>query len=210
MWRKLSAMHNVEAKYIIGGGMIQDAVNDIIQRYDVDIIIMGSHGRGQKNETWGSTTIQIVKQVDLPTLVIKQPLSDVKFDHIVYASTFNVEDRKDFTHFLQLIQPTEDTQIHLLSIDTSNYFSQPTIVMKEAMKDFIDLAYPHQCEAHFYPDYSVDAGIRHFIEEQNPDLLVMSNKHDKPIRHALRGNHTIKSIKDYAIPILSIDFPDED
>lgn len=168
---------------------------------------MGSSVAGGKKEyVWGSNTEKIVKHVDIPVMVIKKPIKKYTLNNIVFASSFDTNERDILKYALNLLQPPKDAVIHLLSVDTSSFFTQPMGLMKTAMKEIETLVEPYNTKSHFYVDYSIEAGIRHFLEEVQPDILIMSNKNEKPIKRFLSGNNTIRAINHSDFPVLSIDY----
>lgn len=207
VWKSLAKEHEIQPTILIGSGKIQKNIAIIVQKYAIDMIVMGSSGAGGKKEyLWGSNTQRVVENVDCPVLVIKKEMADYRLDNIVFASSFNIEDKEVFTYFLDLIKPPKDATIHLLTIDTISFFNQPSSLMKEVFKDYEKLALPYKTETHFYPGYSVDAGIRKFLKEVQPDILVMSNRVNKPIKHALQGNETLRAVNHSEFPVLTIDY----
>ena len=206
-WKQLARKHNVTARYLTGSADFIKKIFDITAILEIDLIVMGSAGAGGRKEIiWGSNTEKVVKHVDIPVLVIKKPIKKYRLDNIVFASAFDTSDREVLTYALKLLKPPSSATIHLLSIDTSSFFTQPMALMKTAMKEFESLVEPYNVKSHFYKDYSIDAGIRHFMEDQNADLLIMSNRNEKPIKRLLSGNSTIKAINHSEFPVLSIDF----
>jgi len=206
-WRYLSDKYKVNVSIIIGNGDIYDNVATVINNKEIDLVIMGSTGAGGKEEyIWGSTTEKVIQEIDCPVLVIKRPMSDYRIDNIVFASSFDTSEREVLQYALDLLSPPQDARIHLLSIDTLSYFTQPTVIMKQAMKEFENICKPYHTESHFYKDYSVDAGIRHFLEEIKPDVLIMSNKNSNPIKRFIKGSNTIRAVNHADFPVLTVDY----
>jgi nucleotide-binding universal stress UspA family protein len=206
-WKELAKKHNVVARYLTGSADFIKKIFHITGLLDIDIIVMGSSGAGgKKGFSWGSNTEKVVKHVDIPVLVIKKPMKEYRIDNIVFASSFDSHEKAVLKYALDLLSPPHDAVIHLLSIDTSSFFTQPMALMQTAMKEFESIAAPFNVKSHFYNDYSIEAGIRHFLEEVQPDLLIMSNKNEKPIKRFLSGNHTIRAINYLEFPVLSIDY----
>lgn len=206
-WKQLAKKHNVTARYLTGSADFIKKIFDITEILEIDLIVMGSAGAGGRKEIiWGSNTEKVVKHVDIPVLVIKKPITDYRLKNIVFASAFDVKEKEVLKFALNLLKPPSDATIHLLSIDTSSFFTQPMGLMKSAMGDFEEVVKPFNVKSHFYKDYSINAGIRHFMEEVNADILVMSNKNEKPIKRMISGNNTIKAINYSDFPVLSIDY----
>ncbi|MDF1698417.1 MAG: universal stress protein [Saprospiraceae bacterium] len=206
-WKQLAKKHNVTARYLTGSADFIKKIFDITEILEIDLIVMGSSGAGGRKEIiWGSNTEKVVKHVDIPVLVIKKPITDYRLKNIVFASAFDTKEKEVLKFALNLLNPPADATIHLLSIDTSSFFTQPMALMKTAMEDFVEVAKPYIVKKHFYKDYSIDAGIRHFMEDVKADLLVMSNRNEKPIKRMISGNNTLKAINHSDFPVLSIDY----
>lgn len=206
-WKSLAKKHGIDARYMTGSADFIKKIFDITEILEIDMIVMGSTGAGgKKGFDWGSNTEKVVKHVDVPVLVIKRPIKDYRIDNIVFASSFDSGEKHILKFALELLKPPRDAQIHLLSVDTSSFFTQPFAIMNSAMKDFETLVKPFKSKSHFYADYSIEAGIRHFMDEVQPDILIMSNKNEKPIKRFFSGNNTLKTINKSDFPVLSIDY----
>jgi nucleotide-binding universal stress UspA family protein len=206
-YQSLSGKYGVKVQMYWGTKKLTLEVSKLVEQLKIDLIIMGSEGAGGKKEfIWGSNAEKVVKSVHCPVLIIKDEMKDFYFDNIIFASSFDLKERAVFKQFLNLIKPPHDTKIHLVAINTASFYSQPRSLMVSAMEDFQELAKPWKSEIYFYSDYSVDAGLRHFMEEIKPDLLVMSNKHKKPLKHLFSANHTIKMVNHSDFPVLTIDY----
>jgi len=206
-WKELAKKHNIVARYLTGSADFIKKIFNITEILEIDLIVMGSTGAsGKKEYVWGSNTEKVVKHVDIPVMVIKKPLKDYRFDNIVFASSFDSNEKEVLKYALNLLRPPKDATVHLLSIDTSSFFTQPIGLVKGALKEFESIVAPLSVKSHFYPDYSVEAGIRHFMEEIQPDLLIMNNKNEKPVKRFLSGSNTIRVINHLDFPVLSIDY----
>ena len=209
-WKKRSKELNVKASFLISADDFLVRTAKIVESMQPDLIIMGSTGAGGKREyIWGSNTEQVIKSVKCPVLVVKRAFADYRLDHIVFASSFDTREMVDLEYFLKLINPPKDSHIHLLSIDTSSFYAQPSNIVQSAIKDFEMHAKPWKTTGHFYKDYSVDSGIRHFLAEVKPDLLVMSNRIKKPVKHFLQGNNAMRLVNHTDFPVLIINFEEQ-
>jgi nucleotide-binding universal stress UspA family protein len=78
----------------------KEAIEDYIKPYDIDFMIMGSHGAKGILETFiGSRTQKVIKNSPVPVLVIKRPNKNFSPKRILFASTF----REDATKSLKQV-----------------------------------------------------------------------------------------------------------
>ena len=67
-------------------------VNEVAKTHGADLIVMGSHGTdGLKEIFVGSNAERVVRNSDIPVMVIKSELDDFKIDRFVFACGFKEE-----------------------------------------------------------------------------------------------------------------------
>lgn len=190
-------------------GVLHKAIDDYLGKHGIDLIVMGSHGASGKSQYFiGSNTQKVVRTVHCPILVIKNRLEEVNFSRVVFASSFNEKEREPFLRFREFVKPFIP-EIHLVMVHTSSFFDPPYVFSKEVMEDFKALCHPFPCKTHVFSDYSIDRGIRAFTREIDAQLIGISNYHRQPLRRLLVGSNVEAIINHAEIPVLSIDFTEE-
>jgi nucleotide-binding universal stress UspA family protein len=201
-WKQKANELGVNVNLIIGAVEIVQGVLEIVNSQNIDLIVMGSTGIDESDSVWGTTTQQIIKKVNVPVLVIKSKMRDYKFDKLVFASNLDLEDQLLLTRSLELVKPSSDAVIHLMSVNTSSFFSQPRVLMTSVLKEFEKLVEPYKSESAFYRDYSVDAGIRHYLESVDPDILIMGNRDRHPLKKLFIPNAALTAVGKIDCPVL--------
>lgn len=200
----------VEVQVHYAGGKLKEAVLDFVTQREIELVIMGSHGKSGKSEFFiGSNTQKIVRTVHCPVLVVKEPMHSLNFDEVVFASSFNENERRPFLAFKNFVKHFLP-RIHLVYIDTASLFDPPYIVNKEAMEDFKALCKPFDAEVHIFKDLTVDRGIRQMAQQLGASLIGISNHHRHPLRRMLVGSNVEALVNHASLPVLSIDYPAEE
>lgn len=190
------------------GANLRDAVRDYVEKNGIDLIVIGSHGISGKSEYFiGSHTQKVVRTVRCPILVVKKAPEALDFRKVVFASSFNENEKEAFLRFKEFVKHFIP-EIHLVAIHTSTFFEAPYSVTKEALEDFRALSHPFKCKIHIFKDFTVDSGIRSFAEEIGADLIGISNHHRHPIRRMLTGSNVEALVNHAEVPVLSIDYPE--
>ena len=206
-WEKIAASKNVDILSLWSSGNLKEEIDRFRKLYDVDFIVMGSHGASGKNEFFiGSNTQKIVRTVHCPVLIIKEELKNYRFKKVVFASNFDEKEKIAFQYFLDFVKGF-DPEIHLVQINTTSFFSEPYYLVKEAMKDFVTMSAPLKTHSHFYRDFNVDSGIRHLTNEIGAELIAVSNQTRRPLKRMLIGSNVEALVNHANVPVLSIDFP---
>lgn len=143
------------------------------KKHHVDLIVMGSQGAtGLREMLVGSNTEKVVRQSEIPVLVIKQEVENFKIDNLVFASDFSEKSKKTFQNVLDFAK-IFNAKIHLLFINTIKNF-EATKVSKEKLNSFIaDFDLPEHT-LNIYNDVTIEEGILNFGRELDADVIAIN------------------------------------
>ncbi|AWM13957.1 universal stress protein UspA [Flavobacterium sediminis] len=163
-------------------GIIRNA-----EEHKVDLIVMGSHGASGFQEMFiGSNSEKVVRNSEIPVLIIKKEDDNFNVDHFVFASDFSDEIKKPFEKVVDFANEF-NAHLHLVTINTPNNFKS-TRVAQKIMDEFASNFKIHKFSTHIYNDINVEKGILHFAKEVNADLIGMSTHGRKGISHFFNGS----------------------
>jgi nucleotide-binding universal stress UspA family protein len=180
-------------------------ITQVSKDYEIDLIVMGSHGNSGVEELLiGSTTEKVVRKSDIPVLVIKKDISNFDPVNIVFASDFTDESKKPFEKLLKFIK-VFDSKLHLVTICTPNSF-KPTHVIEKAMNEFIAEFDLTNYSTHIYNDTNIEKGIINFSNSVNADIIGMCTHGRTGFAHFFNGsiseglvNHTVRPVITFKI-----------
>lgn len=188
------------------GGKFLENIQEILDKVDISLIVMGSKGISGKSEWFiGSNAQKVIRHIHCNILVIKDKVETVDFSNVLFASSLTLKDKISFEHFLNFIKPFNVKKIHLLAVDTFGFFSQPTPIILEALKDFKNLVKDVECFTHFISDYSVDSGIRNFSNSHEIELIGISNNTRNPLKRIFQGSNVEMLVNHADVPVLGLD-----
>lgn len=175
-------------------------ITQISKEQDIDLIVMGSHGSSGVEELLiGSNTEKVVRNSEIPVLVIKKDIPDFKVENIVFASDFTEETKKPFEKLLNFTKYF-DAKIHLVSICTPNSF-KPTHITEKAIEDFIKGFNLSNFSTHIYNDTNIEKGIINFSNSINADIIGMCTHGRTGFAHFFNGsiseglvNHAVRPV----------------
>ncbi len=196
-----------EANYKLSKGSFIDNIGEHCVNNTYDLVIMGSHGASGKEE-WilGSKTQKVLRKMHQNVLVVKDYTSSIAFKKALFATGLDKDDQKAFKYFLKFLEKIDCKEIHILTINTSSFFSQPRVLVEQLFEDFKKIAVGFEVEVHFVRDFSIDAGIRQFTEAKEIDIIGISNHVRHPIKRIFRGSNVEMLVNHSSVPVLSIDF----
>ncbi|WP_396163059.1 universal stress protein [Flavobacterium sp.] len=180
-------LSGVNISKIIQFEMAFDGIIKNGKAHNVDLIVMGSHGASGFQEMFiGSNTEKVVRNSDVPVLVIKREESDFNANNFVFASDFSEEIKNPFEKVVGFANKF-NSHLHLVTINTPNNFKS-TRVAQKAMDEFVAEFKINNCSTHIYNDVNVEKGILHFAKGINADIIGMSTHGRKGLSHFFNGS----------------------
>ena len=180
-------LEDLKVSKVIQFEMAFDGILNSGKANNADLIVMGSHGaKGFQEMFIGSNTEKVVRNSDIPVLVIKKEDEDFKADKFVFASDFSDEIKKPFTKVVEFAN-NFNSHLYLVNINTPNNFKS-TSVAQDTMDQFVKEFKINNYSTHIYNDVNVEKGILHFAKSIQADLIGMSTHGRKGIAHFFNGS----------------------
>jgi nucleotide-binding universal stress UspA family protein len=164
-----------------------DGIMAISKKNNVDLIVMGSHGAsGFKEMFIGSNAEKVVRNSDVPVLIIKKEQDNFDVTNFVFASDFSDEIKKPFQKAVEFANKFDAT-LHLAMINTPNNF-RTSDQSEEIMNKFVSNFNINKHQIHIYNDTNVEKGILNFAKKVDADLIGMSTHGRKGLSHFFNGS----------------------
>ncbi len=199
------SLEGIKVSEIIQFELAFDGIMNISKKNDVDLIVMGSHGaNGFKEMFIGSNAEKVVRNSEIPVLIIKKEAGDFEVKKFVFASDFSDEIKKPFAKVVEFANKFE-AELHLVMINTPSSF-KPTHIANEIMNSFISGFNINKYSTHIYNDVNVESGVLNFTNSIDADLIGMSTHGRKGLAHFFNGsisedlvNHAVKPVVTFKI-----------
>lgn len=195
-------LQDITLHQAIGHGEIYDDIREAVDKNDIDLIIMGSHGAsGFKEMFIGSNTEKVVRTSNIPVLVIKNQHRKFEIKDFVFASDFSEECRKPFAE-AQKFAKAVNAKMHLLFINTPNDFKTST-ESKRVMQNFVKGMGVDNFTFNIHNDTSVEKGILNFSRDNNMQLIGMSTHGRKGLSHFFNGSISEDLVNHANMPVIT-------
>jgi nucleotide-binding universal stress UspA family protein len=175
-------------------------VQEVSKDYDIDLIIMGSHGAsGMKEFLIGSNTEKVVRTSEVPVLVIKGKIENIELKNITFASNYELKDKPNYISAVKIAKTFKAT-LNLLYINTPSNFNTTTYI-EQKMATF-DGEYS-KIKKYIYNDFSIEKGVLNFNEKNNADLTIINTNGRTGIAHFFNGSISEDLVNHSDRPILT-------
>jgi nucleotide-binding universal stress UspA family protein len=165
-----------------------EGIMDYVNKYQSDIIVMGSHGDSGLHEFFvGSNAEKVVRNSKIPVLIIKNRHEQFEIKNFIYALDFQAENHNAFKQAIAFAK-TNNAQLHSLYVNTPGDF-RSTHEVEEQMKKFMDIeGNVENCTLNIYNDNTIESGILHFAEMIDSGLVGIATHGRKGLAHFLNGS----------------------
>ena len=180
-------------------------ITTISKDLDADLIVMGSGGASGLDELLiGSNTQKVVRNSEIPVMVIKNKMQGFDIQKAVFACDFDTENIGSFETAMQFFK-TLDIDVHLVYINTPQDFksSEEITTLVSQFFDQIptDKNYPRKVKV--FSDYDVEKGILHFCNAINAGIIGIPTHGRKGLSHVFAGSIGETIVNHSEIPVVT-------
>ena len=171
--KEISPNPNHVFKIIASNSILLDEADKIVDKKNIDIIVMGTRGfTNDKKITFGSHTLQVLKYVQCPVLVIPENYNYRQPKHILFPTNYLIPyKRRELKLLCDMASPFNAT-IDMLYISKSETLS----MRQQDNRDFIkDELRKNKINFKTTNDKNITNAIYTYIRENHIDMLVMVN-----------------------------------
>jgi len=186
-FKKLPFFEGIEVADSVQFHKAYDGIIDESKKQSIDLIVMGSKGTSALEDMLvGSNTEKIVRNSEIPVLVIKKEIEHFKIENIVFASNFEQKSKVTFQNILNF-SSLFNARIHLLKINTIHNF-ETTKESSDAIRNFINEYELGDYTLNIYNDISVEAGILNFSNVIDADVILLNTSGRRGLAHLFTGS----------------------
>ena len=166
-------------------------VNDVAKKENADMIVMGSHGAsGFKEFFVGSNTERVVRNAEIPVLVVKHELVNTDFDQVLFATDFDEENLQPYLKASRLFEKL-GSELTLLYVNLPNERFKSSVEIENIIAKFLMAAHGNldklNCVA-YHADYTVEEGILNYANKMGADLIAIPTHGRKGVTHFFAGS----------------------
>jgi nucleotide-binding universal stress UspA family protein len=215
---KNHANNGIRPEAVVEQGIAADAILALAEAQEVDLIVMGTHGRrGFDRLMVGSVTERVLRKASCPVLAVHKPSPDflslreqdpIRLNRILFCTDFSENSRRALGHALSLTAEynAELTLLHVLKDIPGASIIDEAI----AMEQLNNLIPPEKPKAgrirSMVRKGSAYEQIIQFSLETQPDIVIMAVHGRGSLNLAVFGSTTYRVIQLGPCPVLAVHF----
>ena len=187
---------------LIALGTIFSTVNEHVDRYNIDLLIMGTQGISGLDELLiGSNTEKVVRTAHCPVLTVKNKIDLDELNKIVFATNFKKDHLIVVKHLKEFAQMFE-AELTLLYVNVPNDFYTERQILKK-MEEFMVEANIDDFKFHIYSELNEENGMIHYAEDQDIDLIAVATHQRSGLAHLISGSIAEDVVNHATRPVLT-------
>jgi nucleotide-binding universal stress UspA family protein len=215
---KKHSQHGVEPQVVVDQGNASDLILLFAQTHNVDLIVMGTHGRrGFDRLVLGSTTNRVMRRASSPVLVVSNPAHNVmaagpdgkhRLSRILFCTDFSANSERARAYAMSLTAEygAELTLLHVAegASDLANaeaIIAKRTHVLDRLISEDVRKQLKVRTLIRFGKPY--EEIVRHATEVQT-SLIIMTARGGDAVDRAVFGSTTYRVIQLSPCPVLAI------
>lgn len=200
-------LEGVEVKPIIKHYKVFSEVNEVAKEHGAELIVMGSHGADGLTEIFvGSNAERVVRNADVPVIVVKDEMADFKIDRFVFACDFKLENLSAFKR-AKAFAETLSAELDLVYVNTPGDNFLSTGDTYERINTFLHKANCAE-QVTIHNDYSVERGVLNYSETNGADAIGIPTHGRKGLSHFFMGSIGEDIANHSKIPVITFKISD--
>lgn len=164
--------HGLTISQLIAYGQITKVVLDVIEKKDIDVVVMGTHGsRGWNDFFMGSNIEKIVRTSPVPVFAVKKKTTLKSVHNIVFPTNLKLN-QNEVIEKIKAIQKLFNARLHLLRVNTEEEKNHNEI--REEMAAYALHYALKNYTINIQNTDEVRQGILQFAREINSDMILMA------------------------------------
>lgn len=161
---------------------IVEAIKDMVEKKDIEMIVMGTKGETNSSQSiFGSTAIYVMEKVrNCPVMVIPESAKKQLPKEIVFPTSYRTHYKRRVLNPLMEVAKKCDATIAILHILKENKLDENQTDRKQMLAEMFE-GINHSF--HELSNYSVEAAVNLFVESRDSDMVAFINK-----KHAFFGS----------------------
>ncbi|WP_353777207.1 universal stress protein [Winogradskyella sp. 3972H.M.0a.05] len=186
---------DVDVKVIAAKGIVVDAIQSVNDELGIDLVVVGPRPNDHREELFlGRTSGSIIKQTEIPVLVVPEGYAFKSIERILTAIKSGVIKNKESIKPLEEIIDKFKAKMHLLQVKTTGF-------LQEDLEFFSDLA-AITSSYNSSENATLFQGVLEHLNERNPDLICVFRR-KRGFFKKLWEQNTIKKVEfESRLPLL--------
>jgi nucleotide-binding universal stress UspA family protein len=190
----------VNIVYNLSGGLPEEEILNISETYQPDLIIMGTHGKGEKDFLTGKVSSKVVHNATCRILTVPRDAVYKSFKNVMYATGFKTEDAEALQKLINLVSGYNPT-IHCVHIDLDDNTDEDRHRMNVFETNFKEKINQQKVIFEVIRNDDFIEGINQYVDTREIDLIAVVHYRKSLLKRLFVKDHTRELLFHSKIPL---------
>jgi nucleotide-binding universal stress UspA family protein len=191
---------NVIVVHTLTGGMPEDEILNISETYGPELIVMGTHGKGEKELLTGKISSKIVRHAKSRILTIPRNASFRGIENLMYATDFNDENIGDISKLFGLLAAYNPI-IHCIHVNVDGDRQADEEKMYSIQKHFNKKMESGKLVFKVIDNEDFVQGINQYVMEHNIDIISVVHRRKGFLKRLVSKSYTQELLVHSEVPL---------
>ncbi len=192
---------NISLKTKVVFGVTSRMILDYAATEAIELIIMGTRGAsGIREVLIGSNTEKIVRNANIPVLVVRNAIDVASVRDLVFPNTLQTDNQEGLVTRVKAIQNFFGARLHIVWVNTPTNFT-PDATTRVRLQEFASRFMLQNYTINIFNDLYEESGIISFTHHIKADMLVMGTHGRRGLAHLFSGSVTEDVVNHVDLPI---------
>lgn len=174
---ELPSLKEIDNNYSIDHGDLNSIIGEMVEKENIEMIIMGTHGANGIGELiMGSNTYSVIKESKVPVMVIPENSSPIRLERLAFLSGYHKIDNPNIIKPLLKLMMKFRAEVDIIHFGKKDELSEEETHRANSLKLHFDKI---RHSYHVSSFAEIESAIHDYVLLHNIDLLVMiPSKHN--------------------------------
>jgi len=191
---------NVRIVFTLTGGMPEEEILNVSETYIPDLIVLGTHGKGEKDILTGKVSSKVVQNATCRILTVPRDVKYHGFDNVLYATDLKGDDTAGLNTLIDLVS-NYNPVIHCIHVDMENDPESGRARMEALRSDFSAGAAGKSIIFDVLSGNNFLTCVDDYILKNKIDLIAVVHHRKGFLRRLFTTNHTRQLLFHSSLPL---------
>ncbi len=196
-------LRHIEVESQISGGDPEWEINDICEKLQPQLIIMGSRGEGKKGFLEGSMAEKIMIRAQRPVIAVPEETEEIGLKNLMYATSFESRDLASIISIHDVLEHL-DIKIHIVHFRLKQKDDLSALRMDQLKQSLQDVLPDYHFTYHLIDGGEKDDALHGFIKDYHIDMISFIAHKTNIFKNLFSNKITKKDFFKLELPMLAL------
>lgn len=199
---EIPELKTLKRRFFHGVGGVVHSILTAVERFNIDLVAMGTSGLSGINQVWGNKVTEVVEQIKCPVLVIHEQAGPLQLRTIGFAFDYGRIEHTACLDILKRLAEYSNAEIQIVHINKNHSREKAAVLSRLAALD----SYISDQRRSFqsFSSAHIEEGLMEYAMENQVDILAILPRAHSYFENLTHDSLTHRLIFHSKVPLLAL------